>query len=230
MLNDSFSERLNYVLDQEGFPPKNRGRIQLLAELFDLSHRGASKWVNGESCPPAKKFADIAKKLNVNETWLKTGRGFMRESLYAEEPHFALFARQPQDVPIYSNSHFMTENKCLLKTICCYLPYSGNFFGIILESDAMAPRFPRNSILIFNQNKPIADGDFVLVDHPSYPEPLFRQILILNYACYLLAENPKFERLTLSSGEKIIGRLVQVIYSLDIEPKYIHPSTDTIMP
>lgn len=77
MKNNNFSDRLNFCLDKEGFPPKNRGRIQLLAEMVGLTHRGASKWVNGQSAPPAKKFASLANKLNVSEKWLRTGEGNM---------------------------------------------------------------------------------------------------------------------------------------------------------
>ena len=49
MKDHSFAKRLNLALDKEGFPPKNLGRIQLLAEMVGLTHRGTSKWVNGQT-------------------------------------------------------------------------------------------------------------------------------------------------------------------------------------
>lgn len=215
MKNDSFSDRLNLVLDQEGYPPKNRGRIQLLANLVDLSHRGASKWVNGESCPPAKKFPDLAKKLNVNAIWLRTGQGFMRDDDNNEKNTHPLLIREPTEVAIYSHSKLMTNHTSPLKTILCYLKQEGHFFGIILDSEAMAPRFPNESLLIFERKTPIKDGDFILVDFKAYPEPVFRQAFIAGSTTYLMASNPKFEQLTLRTEDKILGRLVQVIYAFD---------------
>lgn len=214
MKDDDFSNRLNFVLDEEGFPPKNRGRIQLLADLVELSHRGASKWINGESCPPAKKFAEIAKKLKVNEAWLKTGKGFMRESQEpTEECTLSMFAREPQEVPVFSNKQFLAKNKYPQKRMHCYLPWKGEFFGVIHQSESMSPRFPTDSVLIFDSNPKIRDGDFVLANCPAWPEPVFRQVLISGTTRYLHALNPKFDRLVMGSEDAILGRLVQAVCS-----------------
>ena len=185
MNTNTFAERLNICLDKEGFPPKNHGRIQLLAEMVGLTHRGASKWVNGQSCPPAGKYASLAKKLNVSELWLRTGAGPMSTK---KIPH---------------------------KTITCVLPYKGNFFGITLETEAMSPRFPNGSIIIFDDEALSKDGDFVLVSYAGLPEPIFRQLLTMGSSRYLNAHNPKFDRLTLTDESRIMGKLVQAILSFE---------------
>lgn len=216
MKDNGFHERLNLALDYQGFPPKNRGRIQLLADMVGLTHRGASKWVNGESCPPAKKYADLAQKLNVNELWLKIGKGPMHDiELQSLTASSSVFTKKPREIPIYHHSHLLSSEAIRQMTVYCYLPSEGDYFGFILESEAMAPRFPTGSLLIVDRHSAIKDGDFVLVDHSGYPEPLFRQALITKHATYLMATNPKFDRLVLSSQDKIVGRIAQSICIFD---------------
>ena len=213
MKSSTFAERLNICLDKEGFPPKHHGRIQLLAEMVGLTHRGASKWVNGQSAPPAGKYAALAKKLNVNETWLQTGIGTMLGS--TDSDHLSSVMGLPQDIPIYTISALNSTNKLPHKTMKCVLPYKGSFFGITLETEAMSPRFPNGSIIIFDDKATPKDGDFVLVSYIGLPEPIFRQLLSMGSSRYLNAHNPKFDRLTLTDDSQIKGKLVQAIVSFD---------------
>ena len=211
MKNPGFADRLNICLDKEGFPPKNRGRIQLLAEMVGLTHRGASKWINGEGSPPAKKFPSLAKKLNVSEKWLRTGEGAMQnleESTCHHETKPLLL-----DINIYSIDTILSEKK-VVSTMQCSLPYKGQFFGITLDTEAMSPRFPKGSIIIFDETT-AKDGDFVLVNFNEFPIPIFRQLLIMGQTMYLNAHNPKFDRLILTDSSRIIGKLVQAILSFD---------------
>lgn len=209
MKNTSFSERLNTALDKAGFPPKNKGRIQLLAEMVGLSHRGVSKWINGESCPPAKKYKSLAKKLNVRENWLKLGEPPMLLDDKKSCPSEDVSKR----VSVFDINHFSSFNQNAIDTITCNLPYDGVLFGIKLESEAMSPRFPKGSIIIFDDKKKPKDGDFVLVSYDSYPAPIFRQLFIIGSCFYLNAHNPKFDRLILEDKSKIHGTMVQAILS-----------------
>lgn len=209
----SFSERLNCCLDKEGFPPKNRGRIRLLSEMVGLTHRGASKWVNGQSSPPARKFPLLAKQLNVNEAWLRTGVG----SMYEDNRGLSLSGEMgiTQDVHIYSMDQVLSSNKMPQNTMKCILPYRGIFYGIVLMTEAMSPRFPVGSIIIFDAYAKPKDGDFVLVRMDGYPEPLFRQVLMAESSIYLNAHNPKFDRLRLPDHQAMMGKLIQAIVSFD---------------
>ena len=213
MKTDTFSERLNICLDKEGFPPKNHGRIQLLAEMVGLTHRGASKWVSGQSTPPAGKYASLAKKLHVSEKWLQTGEGSMLASTDAEPLSCAMGLAQ--DVSIYTINELVSVKKTPQKIMKCVLPYKGSFFGITLETEAMSPRFPNGSIIIFDDMAIPKDGDFVLVRFEQLPVPIFRQLLIMGTSRYLNAHNPKFDRLMLTDESPIIGKLVQAILSFE---------------
>lgn len=212
MKTKTFSERLNLCLDKLGFPPKNYGRIQLLADMVGLSHRGAGKWVSGQSSPPSGKFSSLAKQLQVNETWLRTGEGFMcPQSATQILAHSQLGLIQ--DVPIYSASQVLHRSLPSMQNLTCCLPYRGDFYAISLMSEAMSPRFPSGSLLIFDARAIPNDGDFVLVSDVDYPEPIFRQFLLSTEQTYLYAYNPKFERLSLKLEHTIIGKLVQAILS-----------------
>lgn len=209
MKNSSFANRLNLALDKEGFPPKNRGRIQLLAEMVGLTHRGASKWVNGEACPPAKKYAALAEKLNVREEWLRIGQ----DPMLAEDVQEFIEDNVSITVPVYHVENFFSQTKTPIQIVNCNLPTVGKLFAIQLETEAMSPRFPKDSIVIFDDKKQPQDGDFVLVNFNNYPAPIFRQLLIIGSTMYLNAHNPKFDRLLLIEKNKIIGVMIQAILS-----------------
>jgi len=210
MKDHSFAKRLNLALDKEGFPPKNRGRIQLLAEMVGLTHRGTSKWVNGQTCPPAKKYADLAKKLNVREEWLRTGQEPM-----LEKTNIVIIEQSEAStiVPVYQTESFFSKAKIPIQTINCNLPKVGELFAIQLESEAMSPRFPKGSIIIFDDKKETQDGDFILVNYDTYPAPIFRQLLVIGSTMYLNSHNPKFDRLLLIDKSKIYGTMIQAILS-----------------
>lgn len=78
MQNDErerFSERLNSALDQIGVPPKGRGRQGRVAKMFDVSQKGARKWLEGEAIPKTSRLREMAEKLGVSTEWLLTGDG-----------------------------------------------------------------------------------------------------------------------------------------------------------
>lgn len=210
MNDNSFADRLNFALDKEGFPPKNKGRIQLLAEMVGLTHRGASKWINGETCPPAKKYEHLAKKLNVREAWLKSGLEPMQDSINSLENNDS---SNVMNVPIYLTRDFFSESKEPMQTVSCNIPTIGSLFGIKLETEAMSPRFPKASLVIFDEKREAQDGDFVLISFDNYPAPIFRQLLIIGETTYLCAHNPKFDRLILTRKDKIYGVMIQAILS-----------------
>lgn len=211
--NTTFSERLNFCLDQLGFPPKNYGRIQLLADMVGLTHRGAGKWMSGQSSPPASKFPVLAKQLKVNELWLRTGEGIMSPLDTAGNQQGLLGVTQ--NVPIYNPSHLLNSQKQAHHILECILQYKSDFYGIVLNTEAMSPRFPLGSMLIFDAQAKPKDGDFVLIHDPMYPEPLFRQLITSVGQQYLYAYNPKFDRLILGIGHTMLGKLVQAIVSFD---------------
>ncbi|MCR9192570.1 MAG: helix-turn-helix domain-containing protein [Gammaproteobacteria bacterium] len=213
MKSKLFSERLNLCLDKLGLPPKNYGRIQQLAAMVGLSHRGAGKWLSGQSSPPAGKFALLAKQLQVDEHWLRTGEGQMccNEDAIIERGVLGITLA----VPLYLLPHIPQTHKQPYDTLTCILPYAGDFYGIVLKTEAMSPRFPAGSIIIFDAQATARDGDFILAQDPMHSEPIFRQLLKREEVTYLHAHNPNFERLAVHAEPEILGKLVQSIVSFE---------------
>lgn len=79
-VNTAFSSRLNLILDETEFPAKGKGRQGELATLFDVSQKGARKWLECEAIPRKEKIAEIAGHFSVNESWLEYGTGPMYET------------------------------------------------------------------------------------------------------------------------------------------------------
>lgn len=74
-----FARRLNKAMDIAGYPV--RGRARILSKKFDVSDKGAGKWVKGDAMPETAKIPLIAAFLSVNSEWLLSGKGEMCASL-----------------------------------------------------------------------------------------------------------------------------------------------------
>jgi len=70
----AFSDRLNQVLDDQGYPPKGSGRQNRLAKDWGLSQKGVRKWLEGEGVPETTRLIEMAKRYQVSFEWLATGR------------------------------------------------------------------------------------------------------------------------------------------------------------
>lgn len=66
-----FAKRLHDAMDKKGYPV--RGRARVLSKEFQISDKGAGKWLNGESIPETSKIPLIAKFLDVKSEWLISG-------------------------------------------------------------------------------------------------------------------------------------------------------------
>ncbi|ENW92785.1 S24 family peptidase [Acinetobacter dispersus] len=77
-VKEDFAKRLHQAMDIKGYPM--RGRARILSKEFEVSDKGASKWLNGEAIPETSKIPLIAKFLNVNSEWLLSGAKLLSES------------------------------------------------------------------------------------------------------------------------------------------------------
>lgn len=204
-----FNDRLNELLDNEGFPPKNKGRIQLLAEMIGLTHRGASKWINGEACPPQKKIVSLASKFKANPDWLMSGNGdmYLPDSDSGNEKQNIVAHK----IPVFNLEDVLDSNSQPLKYIICDTQTHASSFATFINTEAMSPRFPNGTTIVIDPKRLPVDGDFVLVNSHLFPTPIFRQILIVGDKTFLQAHNPKFDRLFLTDSDDVIGVMVQAI-------------------
>lgn len=69
----AFAKRFNLACDRAGIPAKGSGRQTAVATLFQVSQKGARKWLEGEAIPGTKRIPVMARTLGVTAEWLLTG-------------------------------------------------------------------------------------------------------------------------------------------------------------
>lgn len=74
----SFSNRLNQLLDETGVSPKGRGRQIAVGNMFGKNQKSARRWLEGEGFPELALAIRMATFFNVSLEWLLTGRGEKR--------------------------------------------------------------------------------------------------------------------------------------------------------
>ncbi|MBJ7435566.1 MAG: transcriptional regulator, partial [Acinetobacter sp.] len=60
-IKEDFAKRLNEAMDLKGYPV--RGRARILSKEFEISDKGAGKWIKGEAMPETSKFTHLSKFL-----------------------------------------------------------------------------------------------------------------------------------------------------------------------
>lgn len=71
----AFAARLNEICDDMRVPPKGSARQTTVASIFQVTQKGARKWLEGEGYPELDKVREIAEWASVHFEWLMTGRG-----------------------------------------------------------------------------------------------------------------------------------------------------------
>ena len=81
-VKEEFTKRLHEAMDKKGYPV--RGRARVLSKEFQISDKGASKWLNGDAIPETSKIPLLASFLGVNAEWLLNGNNFNSVSIKEE--------------------------------------------------------------------------------------------------------------------------------------------------
>ena len=70
-IKEEFASRINEAMELNGYPI--RGRARILSKEFDISDKGAGKWLKGEAMPETSKLPLLASFLGVSTEWLLNG-------------------------------------------------------------------------------------------------------------------------------------------------------------
>jgi SOS-response transcriptional repressor LexA len=85
-------------------------------------------------------------------------------------------------------------------------------YALAVKDASMEPQFPKDTLLIIDIEKEPKDRSFVVATIKSYPEVIFRQLLIDGPYKYLKPISPDFDQfkmMLLGKDDKISGVLVQ---------------------
>ena len=109
----AFAQRLNELCDepQFGLPTADKGRQSELGRLFGVSQNAARKWLLGLGYPRQVVMDRIAKYFNVNEEWLRNGRGQKRNEggLLVTDPALIQYLQNPRLVTLLKTGAAMSE-------------------------------------------------------------------------------------------------------------------------
>ncbi|WP_133309344.1 S24 family peptidase [Parashewanella curva] len=152
-----FSERLNAILDEHNFPPKNMGRISWLANMFSTTHKGAGNWVNGRAIPSRKTLKIMCEKFNVNEEWLQFGDKAGAKSKII-------------NVPMLTKSEILNYVKQQQLNFPNFVEVQDNNSSRTFAVDLTKGEFEldflitQRGMMIFDPDRPAADKMFALVN------------------------------------------------------------------
>lgn len=97
-----FSERLNKVLDDKGYPVRGRAQKVLAETNLKISDRAINKWLKGESIPDHSNLAILSRHYGVGFDWLATGNG---EMTTPSKPQLRMAIDDPEAMPPALRDH-----------------------------------------------------------------------------------------------------------------------------
>lgn len=219
-VKEEFAKRLHQGMDSAGYPI--RGRARILSRQFNISDKGASKWLNGDAIPETSKIPLLATFLNVNAEWLLSGKGV--KSILINKDNFQDNKSENKLIPIISwtEAKFWSSQGSITE-VEEWLPLSSkcesHCFGLIVTGESMSPRFEPNDRIYINPDFPrkkLKTGDLVIASNKDDDEVIFKKIVFETNGIYLESLNPKWRDKVIELNEKIliIGKVIGLYRNL----------------
>lgn len=227
-VKQEFAQRLHKAMDAVGYPA--RGRARILSREFNISDKGAGKWLNGDAIPETSKIPLLSKFLKVNSEWLLSGTGSMSQAIQQDELIKNLDSNIDinQKIEVLGNlipviSWVEAGSWTSIESVPSgtefneWLPHNPkcgkNGYGLIVRGESMAPKFEPNDRIYVNPDFPVSDlktGDLVIVSCEGEKEATFKKLVIETDGMYLEPLNPKWREkiMYLHEGCKLVGKVV----------------------
>lgn len=138
--------------------------------------------------------------LNLNVSWLITGIGPKHKSQIRSVPLIGWeeVAEYPQNV--------LGETKTWIASDIDLSPLS---FALVVDNDAMEPRYPEGTIIIIDKMQKPKTKDYAIIQLKDKKMPLFKQLVHVDGDLYAKSLNPDYKPLRLAKGTQILGKVVQ---------------------
>lgn len=228
LVKQEFAKRLHQAMDEALYPI--RGRARILSREFNISDKGAGKWLNGDAIPETSKIPLIAHFLKVNSEWLLSGNGSMNSVENIPNTKFFLdnnidFNKKIEiigkSIPVISwiaaGSWTSIESIPVETEFDEWLPPNSkcgkNGYGLIVHGESMSPKFEPNDRIYVNPDFQVNDlktGDLVIVSCEGEREATFKKLVIETDGKYLEPLNPRWHEkiMELHEGCKLVGKVV----------------------
>lgn len=141
-----------------------------------------------------------SKLLDINASWLLTGIG----------PKSAQHIRRVpiidwNEVPLFPKGILLETKKYTYSD----LDLSACSFALVVQNDAMEPRYPQGTIIIVDCEQIPTSQDYAIILPPDLKAPLFTQLMTTDNELFAKSLNPNYETLSLAYNTKKIGKVVQ---------------------
>lgn len=176
-------------LTAKSFSERNNVKISTYA-LHEASTRSMSFEI----------IEHYAKLLDINASWLLTGIG----------PKSAQHVRRVpiidwNEVPLFPKGILLETKKYTYSDI----DLSPCSFALIVQNDAMEPRYPQGTVIIVDCADTPVSQDFAVILPIDHKAPLFTQLIASENDLLAKPLNPKYETLQLARNTRKIGKVVQ---------------------
>ncbi|MCU4551626.1 peptidase S24 [Acinetobacter nosocomialis] len=224
LVKQEFAKRLHKAMDKAGYPV--RGRARVMSKEFNISDKGAGKWLNGDAIPETSKIPLIAQFLKVNSEWLLSGSGDIDISRNKNtfdnnidiEDKIEIYGKLIPVISWVAAGTWTSIDAIPVGTqFDEWLPPNPrcgkNGYGLIVRGESMSPKFEPNDRIYVNPDFQVSDlktGDLVIVSCEGEKEATFKKLVIETDGMYLEPLNPKWHEkiMELHEGCKLIGKVV----------------------
>ncbi len=141
-----------------------------------------------------------SKLLAINSSWLLTGIGPKSAALVRRVPIIDW-----NEVPLFPKG-ILLETK---KYTYADLDLSLRSFALVVQNDAMEPRYPQGTIIIVDCEQIPASQDYAVILPLDQKAPLFTQLIATDDELIAKPLNPRYETLRLARNTQKIGKVVQ---------------------
>lgn len=224
LVKQEFAKRLHIAMDKAGYPL--RGRARVMSKEFNISDKGAGKWLNGDAIPETSKIPLIAQFLKVNSEWLLSGSGDIDISRNKNtfdnnidiEDKIEIYGKLIPVISWVAAGTWTSIDAVPVGTqFDEWLPPNPkcgkNGYGLIVRGESMSPKFEPNDRIYVNPDFQVSDlktGDLVIVSCEGEKEATFKKLVMETDGMYLEPLNPKWleKIMELHEGCKLVGKVV----------------------
>ncbi len=228
---EEFSKRLNLILDAAGVPIKGKGRQEYISKQFDVSNKGAWKWLNGDAIPQMVRImliVDKYKNTGVTVEWLLSGSPkllphcFLEEYKDGDSNPTVKFISNYLILPIVNWSELSMfledKNKKLgrYKTKPTDEECSNDAFMVIMKNDEFAPYLNKSQIAIIEPEEELSKttGMRVLVRVNHVSMIMDHRVHETNYL-YPMMDKATGLKVSEIDSFQLIGFVFKRVYSQD---------------
>lgn len=176
-------------LTAKSFSERNNVKISTYA-LHEASTRSMSFEI----------IEHYAKLLEINASWLLTGIGPKSAKQIRSVPIIDWI-----EVPLFPKG-ILLETKKHTYSDKDLSPHS---FALIVNNDAMEPRYPQGTVIIVDCEQTPVSQDFAIILPIDKKIPLFTQLILSENELIAKPLNPHYETLRLDAHTRKLGKVVQ---------------------